>query len=508
MPTGDDSFYNATVGLLDRNLARGADRPYLVTHDRTFTYGEICERSATFAAGLLELGLSRGDRVLISSVDSAEFVCTFWGAIRAGLVAVPISTALTAADLRFVVEDSRAAALVFGGSTARTVKDADLERIVRIGVVESPASDARSWSAVSADPRALDGVRTRDTDVALWLYTSGTTGTPKAAMHTHASLRAVPDAQARQVLGIGPDDLILSVSRMFFTYGLGTSVYVPAALGASVVVNAMPAVPGSVQALIDRHSPTLLYGVASFFAGYVDLPAASVGPRMRAAISAGELLRPSVLKKFTERFQIPLLDCLGSTEALNQVTSNRFDDIVPASVGRPLDGFEAQIRDPDGNVLAEGERGELWLRGPTLFVGYWNRPERTARTLVDGWLRTGDVARIVDGRVFHEGRFDDLLKLGGIWVAPSEIEDILLAHPDVTEAVVVVLDTGSGVPTLKAFIRSDRRDAALSKELTRACSGLASFKVPRAFEIVDELPRTATGKLKRYELRERAASGA
>lgn len=500
------AYDNATVDLLESNLDERCDHPYLITSNNTFSYGDVVERARSFGAELLDRGLEHGDRVLIITRDCVEFVCTFWGAIRAGLVAVPISPAMTPAELRGIVDDSRAKAVVFDSGSERIVAAAKVGELLCIATEPSSIAGAISWPDVAGAPERLREVATRASDIAFWLYTSGTTGAPKGVMHSHGNLRASRNGLAKQVLGMGPGDVILSVSRMYFAYGLGNSVFTPAAVGASVIVNTAPAIPAAIQALIDVYAPTLLYGVASFWAGYVGLPAANTGPRMRAAISAGEVLRPDVLERFRARFDVPLLDGLGSTEAMYHATSNRLDDMVPGSVGRPLGGFEAQIRDSDGQPVI-GERGELWLRGPHMFVGYWNRPDLTARTLVDGWMRTGDTARIVDDRIYHEGRVDDLMKLGGIWVAPREIEHEIAAHPDVADVAVAIVDNDTGVPILKAFIRSHRSDPELSRELFDACSArLAAYKVPRAFEVVAEFPRTATGKLKRYLLGSGAAS--
>jgi acyl-coenzyme A synthetase/AMP-(fatty) acid ligase len=207
--------------------------------------------------------------------------------------------------------------------------------------------------------------------------------------------------------------------------------------------------------------------------------------------------------RFRDAFGLPLLDGLGSTEALHHVTSNRPDDVVPGSAGRALDGYEVRVLDRDGQPLPEGDHGELWVRGPTTFAGYWRRPELTERAYQGEWMRTGDRVRILDGRVYHAGRLDDLVKLGGIWVAPTEIEDVLRGHEDVSDAAVVAIDDGSGVPVLRAFVVSERSGKDLSRDLLRLCrSRLASFKIPQSFEVVDELPRTPSGKLRRFVLRQ------
>jgi acyl-coenzyme A synthetase/AMP-(fatty) acid ligase len=324
-------------------------------------------------------------------------------------------------------------------------------------------------------------------------------------MHRHRHLRDAPQALSHQVLVMTQDDVVFSASKMFFAYGLGNSVYLPAAAGAAVVVNDAPIIPLHAIGLMARSEPTLLFGVPAFFKGLCGLEEGGLPPTLRAVVSAGEALKADVFLRFRERFGLSLLDGLGATETLHHFTSNRMDDVVPGSAGRVLDGYEIKALDRDQQPVDDGASGELWVRGPTTFAGYWRRPELTARTYADGWMRTGDLVRIDEGLVYHEGRLDDLIKLGGVWVAPREIEEVLCGHPDVIDAAVVAVDQDSGVPTLRAFLLSERTDDALAKEALGLCKGrLASFKLPRVVEVVSELPRTPTGKLKRFALREEA----
>ena len=496
--------YNAAVDLLERNLVpERSGTPYLRASDRTWSYDEVAQAADAAGSGLLELGLERGDRVIVSTRDRLEFVAAFWGAIKAGIVPVPVAPMLPASDLHFMLTDSEARALVCDASSVVAARSAAEGTSVACLLAEEGRVDGTlAWSDVCGRPAALEAAATTEDDVVLWLYTSGTTGLPKAAMHRHGSLRAAPGALAGQVLAMESGDVVLSISRMFFAYGLGNSVYLPAAVGASTVLNEGPAIPAMVRDLLMTSEPTLLFGVPAFFRGLAGLSTAELPGSVRAVVSAGEALDVELFERFRSTFGLPLLDGLGATEALHHVTSNRIDDVVPGSAGRPLDGYEAQARDRDGQPVAEGEIGELWVRGPTTFAGYWRRPELTERAYQGSWMRTGDRVRLVDGRVFHEGRLDDLVKLGGIWVAPTEIEDVLRGHPGVTDAAVVAIDDGSGVPVLKAFVVSEQSGVELSKELLRVCrKRLASFKVPQSFEIVDELPRTPSGKLRRFVLR-------
>ena len=497
--------YNAAVDLLERNLVpERSGRPYLRTSQRVWSYAEVAHAADAAGAGLLDLGLERGDRVVVSTRDRPEFVATFWGAVKAGIVPVPVAPMFSPSDLSFILTDSEARAVVCDASSVGAARSAaEGTSVVCLLAEEDRIEGTRAWSDVCARPAALEAASTTEDDIVLWLYTSGTTGLPKAAMHLHRSLRAAPSALAKQVLGMVPDDVVSSVSRMFFAYGLGNSVYLPAAAGASVVVNETPAMPATVQDLLTRNEPTLLFGVPAFFRGFLGLTRPELPASVRAVVSAGEALDVDLFDRFRSTLGLPLLDGLGATEALHHVTSNRPDDVVPGSAGRALDGYEVQARDRDGEPLPEGESGELWIRGPTTFVGYWRRPELTERAYQESWMRTGDRVRLVDGRVYHEGRLDELVKLGGIWVAPGEIEDVLRGHPDVTDAAVVAIDDGSGVAILKAFVVSERSATELSRELLRLCRGrLASFKVPHSYNVVDELPRTPSGKLRRFVLRD------
>lgn len=499
---------NAAIDIMWANdVPERRDRTYLIAGADRLTYSEVMSAADSVGAGLLAAAIEPGDRVIVALRDSVEFVAMFWGALKAGIVPVPVAQGLSVDDLSFILADSQAKAVAFDVTSAAAVREADRSPgLVMFGAGKVSAGEL-DLRATMNDGASLEAASTDPDETALWLYTSGTTGTPKAVMHAHRNVVAATGGLASQVLGLGPDDVVLSASRMFFAYGLGNQVYLPASVGASVIVSGSPAVPSFIGETLTAHRPTILFGVPSFFAGFARLPDADLPDSVRAVISAGEGLPTALLERFTKRFGLPLLDGLGATEALHHFTSNTPDDVVPGSAGRALAGYEVAVRDPDGADLAEGNSGELWMRGPTTFSGYWQRPEITDRTIRDGWIRTGDLAQIRDGRVYHEGRVDDLIKVAGIWIVPTEIEEVLRAHHDVAEAAVVVVDTPSGVPALKAFVVSERDGSELTGELIRLCRGrLASYKVPQAFEIVDALPRTASGKLRRFVLRDRASA--
>jgi benzoate-CoA ligase family protein len=501
-PRGDAASYNAAVDLLERNLEPGrGDRPYLRTAKGTMTYAAVSAAADSAGAGLLDLGLVAEDRVVLATRDRPEFVAAFWGSIKAGLVAVPVTPDLSASDFAFILQDSGARAVICDPASAAALMPV-ARSTTTLFVGDDRPDGMLSWSDHCGEVSALAPAVTSPDQIALWLYTSGTTGQPKASMHRHRSLRDAPRALAQQVVGLGSDDIVLSVSKMFFAYGLGNSVYLPAATGASVVVNEGPAVPARIQGLLAMHRPTVLYGVPAFYRGYLELGDADPPDTVRVAISAGETLRAALFDGLQRRFGLAVLDGLGATEALHHFTSNRPDDFVPGSAGPPLDGYQVRVLDRSGRRTPDGEAGELWVKGPTTFAGYWRRPGLTERAYRGPWMRTGDLVHLREGRVYHEGRLDDLIKLGGIWVAPSEIEAVLCEHPDVADAAVVARDDPRGVSGFTAFVLSDRSDRSLISELLGLCrTRLARFKVPSDVRVVDELPRTPTGKVRRFMLR-------
>ena len=502
--------YNATVDLLERNLAPGrGERAYIRTRERSWSYEEVSASADAAGAGMLGLGLATGDRVIIATSDRPEFIFAFWGAIKAGLVPVPVAQGLSIDDYHFMATDSDARAIVCDAATASFVVPAtEGMGTHRLLVEKDPPAGVQSWGEVCGSPATLRPAPTKREDIALWLYTSGTTGRPKGVMHRQRHLEVTPGPYSTKIAGMGPDDVLLSMSKMFFAYGLGNSVYLPAAAGACVVINEAPSVPALINDLIRQTQPTMLFGVPAFHSGFVELQEASLPSTIRFVMSAGEALSADLFERFRNRFGLPLIDGLGATEALHFITSNRPDDVVPGSAGRPIDGFEVRVLDRDQQEVPEGRAGELWIRGPSTFAGYWRQPELTQRAYRDDWMRTGDLVRLVDGRVYHEGRLDDLLKVGGMWVAPIEIEQVIRTHGDVTDAAVVAVDDGSGVPTIRAFVVSERSDGDLQKELVRLCRHrLANYKVPRVFEVVQELPRTVTGKVRRFVLRSGTSVG-
>jgi benzoate-CoA ligase family protein len=346
---------------------------------------------------------------------------------------------------------------------------------------------------------------------ALWLYTSGTTGTPKAAMHRHANIRHVAETYARDVLRITADDVCFSVAKLFFAYGIGNAMFFPLSVGATTVLEPGRPTPELVATRIREDRPTLFFAVPTFYAAMLaaDLPTDLLSS-VRLCASAGEALPEQLYKRFTTRFGVDILDGIGSTEALHIFLSNREGDVRPGSSGRPVPGYEVELRDEEGRRVPAGVPGALFVRGESIATGYWCRTEATRKVFQGEWLRTGDTyVESEDGYFSCLGRSNDLLKAGGIWVSPTEVEARLLEHPAVAEAAVVGLPDAEGLDKPVACVVAVSGTTPSAEELIAWCrDGLASFKRPRAVVVVQELPKTATGKMQRFKVRELVAAQA
>jgi benzoate-CoA ligase family protein len=503
---------NACEYLLDRRLAAGdGDRVALRCQGQDRTYAELAAMVADVARALRGLGVRPEERVPLALYDGPELVVAFLAALRVGAVPVPLSTMLTGAELAFMCGDARARVAVgaaglggpLAGMAAGAAELTDLV-VVGDGEVDAPVRQHRWASWAAGDGTPLPAHETWPDSPAFWLYTSGTTGRPKGAMHRHADLPFTAETYARQVLGITPQDRCYSVAKLFFAYGLGNSLTFPLSVGACALLDPGRPTPQGVAEAVRAERPTLFFAVPTFYAALLaaDLPDDTFGS-VRAAVSAGEPLPAGIYHRFKERFGVDILDGIGTTEALHIFISNRPGDIHPGSSGRLVPGYDARLVDDAGAPVPEGQTGHLLVSGESVATGYWCRTEVTRRTFQGEWLRTGDVYSCSGGVYRHQGRSDDMIKAGGIWVSPIEVEATLVQHADVLEAAVVARRTPDGVDEPAAFVVLLPGRKPEPEELIGFCrERLAAFKRPRQVLFVDELPKTATGKIQRYKLRD------
>lgn len=512
--------FNAADFLVHRHVREGHGTKTALIGTSERTYSELGDDLARLAGGLRSLGLRSDDRIVLAMADDVAMATTLLASFHAGFVAVPVSTMLNGDELGKVVRDCGARVVVTTPEFLASVTSAldaapEVKHLVLAGESVQPVTlrdgvDVTDWSDLLGAPE--DPAPTDDDGWALWLYTSGTTGTPKAAMHRHANIRHVFDTYGRQTLGVTAADRCLSVAKMFFAYGIGNSLFFPLAVGATTILQPARPTPESMADRITTDAPTLFFGVPTFYASLLAsaLPDDTFAP-VRLCVSAGEVLPETVQRRFKDRFGVDILDGIGSTEALHIFLSNTPDDIQPGTTGKPVPGYDIELRDSDGRPVQAGTPGELYVRGESLALGYWRRAE-AHRTVFQGqWLRTGDTYYVDERGYYHSlGRSNDLLKAGGIWVSPTEVEERLLAHEGVAEAAVVGLPDSDGIDKPAALIvRAAGTSDVSAEDLISWCrDGLASFKRPRSIEFCTELPKTATGKIQRFRVRELLAEQA
>ncbi len=504
--------YNFAADILARNLAAGrADKAAFIDPRGTWSYGQLADRVDRFGKVLRGLGVRREERVLICLTDTIDWPTAFLGTIKTGAVAVPVNTLLSEDDYRFILADSRARVLVVSETLypkfANLIAAApDLAHVVVSG--ENASGHARFEDLLrqaAAEPYTAPTLRD---DICFWLYTSGSTGKPKGAVHVHANLRLTDDLYGGPVLGLTEDDVVYSVAKLFFAYGLGNALTFPMSAGATTVLMPVRPTPDAVAALLRRHPVTVFFGVPTFYAAFLASPAAPRREevRLRCCVSAGEALPPDVGRRWSERYGVDILDGLGSTEMLHIFLSNRPGDVRYGTTGRPVPGYDVKLVGDDGEPVKTGEMGELLVRGPTSAIMYWNNREQSRATFLGEWTRSGDkYVEDQNGYYVYCGRRDDMLKVSGLYVSPFEVEGALLSHPEVLEAAVVAWLDGDGLVKPKAFVvlkdahrAGDDMGRALQEHVK---SALAPFKYPRWVEFRSDLPKTATGKIQRFKLR-------
>ncbi|HKM64336.1 MAG TPA: benzoate-CoA ligase family protein [Acidisphaera sp.] len=513
---------NAARFFVDRHVADGhGERVAFADPARTLTYAGLLHDTRRFAAGLRARGIAQERRIALVMLDTIDFPVAFWGALRAGVVPVPVNTLLTSEMTGYILADCRAEAVVISAPLLPALLPVlhSLSHLHAI-VVSRPDGSA---PALPDDKRAIafadflgeddaaSPVACTSDECAFWLYSSGSTGAPKGVRHVHGSLRATADTYAAQVLGIRADDVMFSAAKLFFAYGLGNAMTFPMSVGGSAVVLPERPTPDAVSATMRRARPTLFAGVPTLYAGL--LADSRIGPgagsdRLRLCISAGEPLPAPIGHRWRETVGVDILDGIGSTEMLHIFLSNRPGDVHYGTTGRAVPGYELLIVDASGHSVPDGEAGELIVRGPSAADGYWNQRDKSRRTFRGEWTHTGDTyVRQPDGLYRYCGRSDDMMKVGGIWVSPFEVEDALVAHPAVLEAAVVGQEDADGLLKPRAIVvlrdeaqGMDRDDlAALLR--THVKERIGTWKYPRWIEFADALPKTATGKIQRYKLR-------
>ena len=518
--------YNAAVDLVERNLLAGrGERIAFIDDAGSYTYRELSLRVNRCANAWRRLGMRMEDRVVLLLHDTIDFPVAFLGAIKAGVVPIPCNTLLTAAEYEYLLADSRARAVVVSAPLLARVEplkaglpqlehlivagnsDAQLHTQVRAQLGTKLRFD--DWiSGESNDARAA---ATTADDVCFWLYSSGSTGSPKGAVHLHSDLIHTAELYARPILGIAQNDVVFSAAKLFFAYGLGNALTFPLAVGATALLMAERPTPAAVFKRLTEHRPTIFCGVPTLYAALLasaDFPARG-SLALTRCVSAGEALPADLGKRWHERTGVDILDGLGSTELLHIFLSNRQGEVRYGTTGKPVPGYELRIIDEAGNVAAPGEIGELQVSGPTSSPYYWNNRARSLATFLGPWTKSGDKYTVDrDGYYTYCGRTDDMLKVGGVYVSPFEIEAALATHEAVLEAAVVGHADESELIKPKAFVvlKPGLTGApALAVELQEHVKArLAPFKYPRWIEFVAELPKTATGKIQRFKLRARA----
>ncbi len=506
--------FNAATYFVDRHLEEGrAGHLAIVCGDERVTYGQVHERVNRVGSALRDrIGVRREERILLLLLDGPAFIYAFFGSIKIGAVPIPLNTLWKAADYEYAVRDSGASVLVVSPELLPQIEKMgpDARARLRHVVVTGADFDALVEGAddqLRAEPTHRDGP-------AFWLYSSGSTGRPKACVHLQHDMVVCAELFGKGILGITERDRTFSVAKLFFAYGLGNALSFPFSVGATTVLMPGPPTAQNVYETIERHRPTLFYSVPTGYGMMLAHPRVAESSAadfdlasIRLAVSAGEALPPALYERFKQRFGVDVLDGIGSTEALHMFISNRPGAIRPGSSGQVVDGYDARLLDDEGRAVPNGEIGNLWIRGDSVCAGYWNQHEKTKDTIEGHWIRTGDkYSRDEDGYFWYAGRSDDMLKVGGLWVSPVEVENALVAHAAVLECGVVGREDHDGLVKPQAFVVL-RPGVTASHELAAELQQfvrerLADYKRPRWVEFLAELPKTATGKIQRFRLRQ------
>ncbi len=507
--------FNFAQHLFDLNRNR-AQRTAYIDDRGSLAYGALEDRARRLAAALTTAGVRREERVLLLMHDSSDWPVAFLGCLVAGVVPVAVNTLLTADDYAYMLDHSRAQAAIVSGALLAVLQDAmgRTPHEVRTLLVSQPTGPlpdgAQDFEAAlaAASPLAAP-VNTAADDPGFWLYSSGSTGKPKGTVHTHANLWWTAELYGKPVLGLTENDVCFSAAKMYFAYGLGNALTFPLSVGATVVLMAERPTPDATFRRWTQHRPTVFFGAPTGFAGMLASPAlpAREAVALRMCSSAGEALPGEIAQRFKAHFGCEIIDGIGSTEMLHIFISNRPGDVRYGTTGKPVEGYEVELRGEDGRPVPDGEVGDLYIRGPSAALMYWANREKSRETFQGGWTKSGDkYTRDAEGYYTYAGRSDDMLKVSGIYVSPFEVEATLMQHPAVLESAVIGVQDGEGLTKTKAYVvlkPGQQADAQALQAFVK--ERLAAYKYPRFIEFIEELPKTATGKIQRFRLREKEA---
>ncbi|GAC1431523.1 MAG: benzoate-CoA ligase family protein [Ktedonobacteraceae bacterium] len=509
--------FNVATAFLDRHIPEGRGAKIAIySEGATYTYAQIAELANRVGNGLLNLGVDLEQRVALLLLDSPQFAAAFFGTIKIGAVVVPINTVLRPEDYVYLLNDSRTRTLFIHASLWQTIQHLRpqlkyLRHVIVVGLSEPATATLHDFEQfVGNASSTLQAAETHKDDSALWLYSSGSTGFPKGCVHLQHDMLYCTEYYAKSVLGITENDITFSAAKLYFAYGLGNGLYFPFHVGASTVLYPGRPLAEDMFKVVEQYHPTIFFGVPTLYGSMLALPDA--GKRfdfssVRVCVSAGEALPADILRRWEQTFGVQILDGIGSTEILHIFISNRVGEIRPGSTGKLVPGYQAMITDEAGHAVQQGSIGNLLIAGDSITSQYWNKHEKTKNTLNGQWIATGDkYYQDADGYYWYCGRSDDMLKVGGQWVSPVEVENTLIAHPAVLEAAVVGAIDEEKLVKPKAYIVLKEGyvpSEALSDELKNFVKEkLALFKYPRTIKFLPELPKTATGKIQRFLLRD------
>jgi len=502
-------IFNVAVPFIDRPVAEGRGGAVAVRYaGQEITYAELAENVGRAGNALLDLGLAPGSRLIMAALDDPYFFYVFWGAIKAGIVPIAASTFIKTADYRVLIDAAECDGFVYSAALAGQAANVEAKAAGLRFILPIDGRDSLAERIAAASPD-LKPAATSATDDCFWLYSSGSTGIPKGVVHRHRDMVVTSERYGRRIAGIEPNDIVFCASKLFFSFGFGGGMTFPLWMGASTVLQPERTTADLALDILERSQATVFFGVPTLYGQMVH--ALRRRPRrlasLRRCLSAGEALPAPIFEQWKQLTGVPIQDGIGSTEVLHIFISNRIDDIRPGSSGKPVPGYEAKIVGEDGAIVPDGGIGTLWVKGESNARCYWNNPEKTGKTMVGDWLNTGDMYYVdPDGYFVNAGRADDMLKVGGQWCSPIEIEAKLLEHPKVREAGVVgQADENSLIRPAAYLVLAHREDetAAMVDELQRLCrEHLPSFKCPRWIHFVPELPKTVTGKIQRFKLRQ------